>query len=116
MFQPIYNSLVAKYTPREHRSVCYGLNFVMGFGVGSLGAVLAGWIKDETTMNTNYIFAGLSVVASLFGALLIMFNHKIPSQAKWSWRHNHLPVSLVSLALGFWVALYATVYDGPDTM
>ena len=82
MFQPIYNSLVAKYTPREHRSVCYGLNFVMGFGVGSLGAVLAGWIKDETTMNTNYIFAGLSVVASLFGALLIMFNHKIPSQVK----------------------------------
>jgi len=82
MFQPIYNSLVAKYTPREHRSVCYGLNFVMGFGVGSLGAVLAGWIKDETTLNTNLIFAGLSVIASLFGVLLIIFNHKVPSQVK----------------------------------
>ena len=82
MFQPIYNSLVAKYTPREHRSVCYGLNFVMGFGVGSLGAVLAGWIKDATTLNTNYVFAGLSVFASLFGILLIIFNHKLSSQVK----------------------------------
>ena len=82
MFQPIYNSLVAKYTPREHRSVCYGLNFVMGFGVGSLGAVLAGWIKDATTLNTNYVFAGLSVFASLFGILLIIFNHKLLSQVK----------------------------------
>ena len=82
MFQPIYNSLVAKYTPREHRSVCYGLNFVMGFGVGSLGAVLAGWVKDATTLNTNYVFAGLSVFASLFGILLIIFNHKLSSQVK----------------------------------
>ena len=76
MFQPIYNSLVAKYTPPEHRSLCYGLNFVMGFGVGSLGAVLAGWLKDATSINTNYVFAGLAVVATLFGFVLIMLNRK----------------------------------------
>ncbi len=78
MFQPIYNSLVAKYTPREHRSVCYGLNFVMGFGVGSLGAVLAGWLKDATTLNTNHVFAGLSVLAAMLGVLLIVLNPKTP--------------------------------------
>ncbi len=82
MFQPIYNSLVAKYTPREHRSVCYGLNFVMGFGVGSLGAVLAGWIKDATTLNTNHIFAGLSLAASLFGVILIILNRKPSPKAE----------------------------------
>ena len=82
MFQPIYNSLVAKYTPREHRSVCYGLNFVMGFGVGSLGAVLAGWIKDATTLNTNHVFAGLSLAASLFGVILIILNRKTSPQAE----------------------------------
>ena len=82
MFQPIYNSLVAKYTPREHRSVCYGLNFVMGFGVGSLGAVLAGWIKDATTLNTNHVFAGLSLTASLFGVILIILNRKTTPQAE----------------------------------
>ena len=82
MFQPIYNSLVAKYTPREHRSVCYGLNFVMGFGVGSLGAILAGWIKDATTLNTNHIFAGLSLAASLFGVILIILNRKPSPKAE----------------------------------
>ncbi|MBA61648.1 MAG: hypothetical protein CMJ76_04715 [Planctomycetaceae bacterium] len=82
MFQPIYNSLVAKYTPREHRSVCYGLNFVMGFGVGSLGAVLAGWIKDTTNLNTNHVFAGLSIAASLFGVMLIILNRKTKIKAE----------------------------------
>lgn len=80
MFQPIYNSLVAKYTPREHRSLCYGLNFVMGFGVGSLGAVLAGWLKDATDLNTNYVFAALSILASIFGILLIAFNRSTDSE------------------------------------
>ena len=82
MFQPIYNSLVAKYTPREHRSFCYGLNFVMGFGIGSLGAVLAGWVRDTATLNTNYVFAGLSIAASLLGFILITLNRKTRPQTE----------------------------------
>lgn len=42
MHQPVFNSLVAKYTPRHRRSFCYGLSFTLGFGVGSIGPTFAG--------------------------------------------------------------------------
>ena len=42
MHQPLFNSLVAKYVPRRRRSLCYGLSFTLGFGVGSLGPNIAG--------------------------------------------------------------------------
>ena len=41
MNQPIYNSLIAKYTPRHRRSLCYGLSFAMAFGLGSFGSVIS---------------------------------------------------------------------------
>ncbi len=46
MHQPLFNSLVAKYVPRRRRSLCYGLSFTVGFGVGSLGPNFAGRIED----------------------------------------------------------------------
>ena len=35
MNQPVYNSLIANYTPRKWRSLCYGFSFMTSFGVGS---------------------------------------------------------------------------------
>ncbi len=43
MYQPLYNALVAKYTPRSRRSTCYGVSFAMSFGLGGLGAAFVGW-------------------------------------------------------------------------
>ncbi|MEE8452137.1 MAG: MFS transporter [Thermoguttaceae bacterium] len=47
MHQPLYNSLVAKYVPRRRRSLCYGLSFTLGFGVGSFGPTFSGYAKSE---------------------------------------------------------------------
>jgi hypothetical protein len=68
MHQPIYNSLIAKYTPRSRRSLCYGFSFAMGFGIGSFGALFAGQdFSDEATFAT---LAGVALVAaSLCGVL-----------------------------------------------
>jgi hypothetical protein len=68
MNQPIYNSLIAKYTPSRRRSVCYGFSFMMGFGVGGLGAPLAGYLPGE--LLTYLVFSGIAVVAAGLGALL----------------------------------------------
>ena len=68
MHQPIYNSLIAKYTPRARRSLCYGFSFAMGFGLGSFGALFAGLTTDNV-----FTFTALSRVvlaASLFCAVL----------------------------------------------
>ena len=68
MNQPIYNSLVAKYTPSSRRSVCYGFSFMMGFGIGGLGAPLAGYLPSE--LLTYLVFSGIAVVAGGMGGIL----------------------------------------------
>ncbi len=72
MHQPIYNSLIAKYTPRSRRSLCYGFSFAMGFGFGSFGAMFAG-----LSMNNMFTFgslAGVVVVASCLCTVLWRWN------------------------------------------
>ena len=68
MNQPIYNSLIAKYTPNERRSTCYGFSFMMGFGVGGLGAPLAGMLATEST--TYLFFSLISFAAAMLGGVL----------------------------------------------
>lgn len=64
MHQPIYNSLVAKYTPREHRSLCYGFSFAMGLGLGSFGARFAGSYQSDA-----FVYGTLAAVATSSGAV-----------------------------------------------
>ena len=68
MNQPIYNSLIAKYTPSSRRSVCYGFSFMMGFGVGGLGAPLAGALTSELV--TYLVFSGIAIAAAGMGVIL----------------------------------------------
>jgi len=72
MHQPIYNSLIAKYTPARRRSLCYGLSFTMGFGVGSFGAAFAGYCG---TFRTTYLsLGGIVVAAAILMCLLVWMN------------------------------------------
>ncbi len=68
MHQPLYNSLVAKYVPRRRRSLCYGLSFTLGFGVGSFGASFAGYAKSDL-MNFGTL-AGLLVLTGILSLVL----------------------------------------------
>jgi predicted MFS family arabinose efflux permease len=72
MYQPLYNSLVSKYTPRRRRSLSYGLSFTMTFGLGGFGAALAGYMTSD--LARYGAMAGLSTAAALFGI--------------WLWRRN----------------------------
>jgi predicted MFS family arabinose efflux permease len=72
MYQPLYNSLVSKYTPRRRRSLSYGLSFTMTFGLGGFGAALAGYMTSD--LERYGAMAALSAAATLFGV--------------WLWRRN----------------------------
>ncbi len=70
MHQPLYNSLVAKYVPRHRRSLCYGLSFTLGFGVGAFGPVFAGLVaSDAVTYGT------LAAVLVLAATLALILRH-----------------------------------------
>jgi FSR family fosmidomycin resistance protein-like MFS transporter len=68
MHQPLFNSLVAKYTPRRKRSLCYGLSFTLGFGIGSMGPAISGQIHDERV--NHAILAGLLALAGVLTLVL----------------------------------------------
>ncbi|MHC4178735.1 MAG: MFS transporter, partial [Planctomycetota bacterium] len=68
MHQPLYNSLVAKYVPRRRRSLCYGLSFTLGFGVGSFGPNFAGHIQNDLV--NHAVLAGLLCGAGTLALVL----------------------------------------------
>ena len=68
MHQPLYNSLVAKYVPRRRRSLCYGLSFTLGFGVGSFGPNFAGHV--ESCLLRYGILSGVLAAAGTLSLVL----------------------------------------------
>ena len=69
MHQPIYNSLIAKYTPPRRRSLCYGFSFAMGLGLGSFGARFAGAFQHDTV-----VYGTLAAAAALGGLICIVLS------------------------------------------
>lgn len=66
MGQPVYNTLVADYTPSGWRGRIYGIYFFCSFGVGSFSASLLGYVA--TKMGTGWVFN----IASVFGLLTLI--------------------------------------------
>ncbi len=60
--QPVGNSLIATLTSSQSRGLGYGISFFFSFGVGSLAAMVSGWVGE------NY---SLSAVFPLLAVLLI---------------------------------------------
>ncbi len=57
MYQPVYNSLVAKHVSGRFRSFAFGASFAISLGLGSLGAVYAGRFQSD-----QHLFVSLAVV------------------------------------------------------
>ncbi len=70
MHQPLFNSMVAKYVPRRRRSLCYGLSFTLGFGVGSFGPNFAGHMTSDL-LN----FSVLGIILCLAACLSLLLWH-----------------------------------------
>ena len=75
MQQPIHNSLIAKYTPRRRRSLCYGFSFAMGLGFGSIGAAFVGYSTSD-----QFTYGTLAVMTTCSGLMGMML-----------WRRNRHP-------------------------
>jgi MFS family permease len=56
--QPIENSLVAHFTPRQWRSTGYGFASILVFGVGALAVYVVGWVSEYRSLGTVYLLAG----------------------------------------------------------
>ncbi len=66
MHQPVYNSLLATYVPRHRRSLGFGFSNTVAFGIGGLGA----WVAGQT-YNDHIIYSGLAGVVMLSALVVV---------------------------------------------
>ncbi len=66
MAQPVFNGLVAAYSPAPIRGTMFGVIFFFSFGLGSFAASLFGYVVDR--LDTGWVFT-----ISAFFELLMMF-------------------------------------------
>ncbi len=77
--QPFYQASVAEYTPPGARGLSYGFTYLGVFGIGALGASIAGAILTYFSAGTLFVvLAGLATVAAGLGAYLVT---RVPSTA-----------------------------------
>lgn len=79
--QPLYQATVAEYTPASMRGLSYGFTYLGVFGIGALGAALAGALLDF--YSPTVMFAVLAVFAALAAglSLYLLRRHTQPEEA-----------------------------------
>jgi MFS family permease len=69
--QPLYQNTIARHTPEGARGVSYGYTYLGVFGVGALGATLAGGILTYSTTSVMFVvLSGIAAVGSVAAAYL----------------------------------------------
>jgi len=82
-WQPVQNTLIAKYAAETAHGFSYGVNFLLIMGVGSLAASIGGYVTDNA--GVSGVFAVLGVISSL--SLVLVFYmvrtapYKVPAPA-----------------------------------
>ncbi len=84
-WQPLQNTLIAKYTTKRSHGIGYGINFFLIMGVGSLATAAGGYLTDEHGAYSVYsmlaVIAILGVVVAIgvlkFSKYSIRFNYSL---------------------------------------
>jgi MFS family permease len=83
MHQPIYNSLIAKYSTSSRRSLAYGFSIAMGLGVGGgVGAVLVGFNHRQDV--AFFSLAGVAILSGIIAHALSRIHNRKRSTNKTS--------------------------------
>ena len=70
--QPLTQAAVAEYTPAEARGLSYGYNYLGVFGIGALGAALAGALLDAFNAQVMFtVLAGIEALGAVAAVVLV---------------------------------------------
>lgn len=65
---PAENMLLARYTPQRHRSLAYGVKFVLAFSIANPAILLSSWVEGKTG---EYVWLYAIMAAAAGGAAMI---------------------------------------------
>src|SRR3546814_6927893 len=85
---PAENMLLARYTPSRHRSLAFGVKFVLAFSISNLAILLASWVEGRSGEFTqlSLILAAIAAVAAVVACF--------PPSARPLW-HSAMPAEYV---------------------
>ena len=73
MSQPVFNALIADYSPDRWRGRMYGIYFFCAFGVGSFSASLLGFVAEKHGVEIVFLVcAGIAALAAVFTIPLLV--------------------------------------------
>ena len=76
--QPTGVHLLARYTSLRFRGTGYGIYFFLGFGFGSFGSTLSGYIADQWGLEWIFYSMGfLFFVSGILAAVLMVLSRKM---------------------------------------
>lgn len=76
--QPFYQASVAKHTPPGKRGLAYGLTYLGVFGVGALGAVIAGTLLTYFAASQLFLALGMVAIAATVTGGYLSFRAPAP--------------------------------------
>ena len=65
---PAENMLLARYTPQRHRSLAYGVKFVLAFSIANPAILLASWVEGRSG---EYVWLYVIMAAAAAGAAVV---------------------------------------------
>ena len=69
---PAENLLLARYTPQRHRSLAFGVKFVLAFSIANPAILLASWVEGQTGEFSQLFFIMAAfAAAAAFAAFLL---------------------------------------------
>ena len=80
--QPLYQAMVAEHTPADMRGLSYGYTYLGVFGVGALGAAIAGIVLDYSGRMAMFgVLAGFAAAAALLSLFLVRRHMRQPTES-----------------------------------
>jgi MFS family permease len=71
-WQPLQNTLIAKYTTKRSHGIGYGINFFLIMGVGSLATAAGGYLTDEQGAYSVYMMLAVVAVIGIIAAIGVL--------------------------------------------
>lgn len=74
--QPLYQNAIARHTPENTRGVSYGYTYLGVFGVGALGAIIAGTVLEYSTQGMLFVVLALIAAVGSGAAVYLAFTER----------------------------------------
>ncbi|MFB6300214.1 MAG: MFS transporter [Halobacteriales archaeon] len=82
MIAPINQETISKYSPADVRGLSFGFTYTAIFGIGAIGASIAGVILTRSTPTVLFfVIASIAAVAALLGVYLLYYDTSMTTES-----------------------------------